>query len=230
MTGPDPAGVVHLASASVEVLAAASDSRLSAAEEQRLAGLSSPSRRRQFVAGRRLARSLLNEVFGAQDWVLSAAGGAPPRVENRPSLHLSLAHSADRVVCAVGDTPLGVDVEHPRSRRDLDGLIAMACDAQERKQLAALGPAARQDAFHALWTLKEAWFKSRARAGWGLAELLCANSRTCHDAQTANGWVWLGPSAVTALVAPPGITPLWHGTAPAARPSRWHTTGARPPG
>lgn len=227
MTGPDPAGVVHLACASVEALSAGSDSRLSAAEEQRLAGLSSPGRRRQFVAGRRLARWLLNEVFGPQDWTLSADSGAPPRVENRPSLHLSLAHSADRVVCALGDMPVGVDVEHLRCRRDLDGLIAMACDAQEQGRLAGLDPAARQDGFHALWTLKEAWFKCHAPVGSGVAELLSASSRTC-DAQTANGWVWLGPSAVTALVAPPGITPLWHGSAPAAQASRWRTTCGRP--
>ncbi len=83
-----------------------------------------------------------------------------PMLADRDGPQFSLSHSGPWAVCAVGQWPLGVDVERPRctmavARRFFHPL--------ELEELEALPPAERQDRLCRLWTGKEAFVKALGR-------------------------------------------------------------------
>ncbi|MFO1339614.1 MAG: 4'-phosphopantetheinyl transferase superfamily protein [Burkholderiaceae bacterium] len=145
---------------------------LSGPESERLAGITAPRRRLQFLAGHWVARRQLARCAGgrADEWALDAAAQGPPRVIGGP-VNLAtppvvgLSHSGPWVACAVAVSGLlGIDVECPRPGRDLDGLAEMVMHPDELAAWRGLPAAARGPGFYRLWTLKEAWLKSRAEA------------------------------------------------------------------
>lgn len=130
-------------------------------EQQRLRTMSSDRRREQFLAARWQARLLLARTFGGSpaDWPLTAAPDAPPSVMGRADLLLSISHSGDRAASAVALEPIGLDIEAPSRRRDIEGLAQLCCTADELALVR--GAADPQAEFYALWTAKEAWLKRR---------------------------------------------------------------------
>lgn len=98
--------------------------------------------------------------------VRTARPSGQPCLPDVPDLHLSISHSGNRVVCAVADVPVGIDLELPRRVRP--GLAARWFDANEQA-LIARDPTA----FFDLWMAKEAVLKE---IGCGLAHGLCAVS------------------------------------------------------
>lgn len=146
---------------------------LSAPELARLKSITATRRHRQFLAGRGLVRYCLAHRFGG-DWrqyALSAPDEGAPRVLACPvdlapaGLHFSLSHSADWLMCAVAQYPLGVDIEDVAARqRDTDALGDMIHGTHERTLIQSMKPAERRDFFYASWTLKEAWIKQASTA------------------------------------------------------------------
>jgi 4'-phosphopantetheinyl transferase len=160
------AGVVHLACAEVAALlrdAPGAMQWLSASEARRLAALKTERRRSQFLAARWQARGLLARVFGGSpgDWPLEAPPDAPPRLAQRADLFLSISHSGERTACAVAGAPVGLDLEQPRRRRDVAGLVALCCTPGEQALFAGLAASEGEALFYELWTVKEAWLKER---------------------------------------------------------------------
>ncbi|MCC2658524.1 MAG: 4-phosphopantetheinyl transferase [Panacagrimonas sp.] len=158
---------------------------LSADRRARLESMPDPAdRRRSLIAGRLLLR-------GTQDLALPV----------HAATHVSTAHCAGRVVCAVSrDTPLGVDVEpldaNPPGRTDL------YVNADERT-FAGDDP----QRLLWLWTRKEAVAKAASRRGLRLLGQIDVRS----DRTDCEGRSWLlrpldlGPGFVAhlACVAPP---------------------------
>lgn len=83
-----------------------------------------------------------------------------PYLPEYPDFHFSLSHSGIWAVCAVGEYPVGVDVEQVRELRR--GVAERWFSAEECALLAQLPP----DGFYQFWTLKEAAVKA---SGEGLA-------------------------------------------------------------
>jgi len=119
--------------------------------------------------GRAEARDLLaravGEAFGLTE--LPAMGrqpGGKPWFPGRPEIHFNLSHSAGLCLCAVGDAPVGVDVEvlAPRS----GGLARRALSEEEYRWYAGRG--GRLEDFYTLWTRKEALAKY---TGQGIADV-----------------------------------------------------------
>lgn len=134
---------------------------LTAQEQQRLALLRSDKRRDQFLAARWQARRLLASALGGSpaDWSLTAMPDAPPTIEGREDLHLSVSHSGDRAAAGVAPDPIGLDIEAPSRRRDIEGLAQLCCTPSE---VALMQAAADPEAeFYELWTAKESWLKRR---------------------------------------------------------------------
>lgn len=77
-------------------------------------------------------------------------------VTNEKNCFMSLSHSGRHVACALGDKPVGVDVQRicTISLR----VIGRICSQYELEQLQALNY--NQRAFQLIWTLKEAYFKA----------------------------------------------------------------------
>jgi 4'-phosphopantetheinyl transferase len=155
---------------------------LDAAERGRLERLRRPADRARFATGRRLARTALGGLLGVapEDVPLAVGpagrpqlgiagrGGAPASGSREPAggLDVSIAHAGAHVLVAVADggRRVGVDVEGgPGAPLPDVGLLGVVCTAAERAGLHALEPAARQDAFLALWTRKEAVLKADGR-------------------------------------------------------------------
>jgi 4'-phosphopantetheinyl transferase len=103
-------------------------------------------------------------VFAADEF------GKPSLVE-RPGVEFNLSHSGAWVVCAVGHTPVGVDVEKIRPVEP--GISHRFFSAAEDEQLRQADPAQRLERFFTLWTLKESYMKMK---GQGLAMPLNAFS------------------------------------------------------
>jgi len=180
---------------------------LTADEAARLQAMSLPARRRSFLAGHWLARRL------AADWLQAGIGrialhrhpdGRPQLLlDGAPTaLALSLSHSGEWLACAIADVPVGIDVELPRRRRDLDALARFAFAPEEAERLRQLPEPERSATFHTLWTLREARGK---RKGEGM---LPAQSRRISampgDAVHAEATSWSMLDGALALAVEAG--------------------------
>ena len=76
-------------------------------------------------------------VFAKNQW-------GKPCLANRDDVHFSLSHSGTWAVCALSDTPVGVDIERPRN---MDKVAKLFPDAKT------------DDDILRLWTAKEAYLK-----------------------------------------------------------------------
>jgi 4'-phosphopantetheinyl transferase len=176
-----------------------------ATELARLARMRNPLRRRQFVAGHRLARALAAQLAGnaPEAWDLIADAAGTPRlraVDGTASMHASLAHSGDWVGCALSPAPLGLDLETDARERDLDAVAAYAFAAEHAADVAARTGAAKAQAFYRWWTLAEAEGK---HAGHGLHPHRTRGLawRECRIDQ-AEGVTWRGDGFWLALWSP----------------------------
>lgn len=80
----------------------------------------------------------------------------------RPSIagdarHISISHSGDTVAVAVGDEPVGIDIEEMRPVEEK--LIHYVCTPAERDYVCAATGDERTRRFFSVWTAKEALFK-----------------------------------------------------------------------
>lgn len=201
---------LHVRTASVSALQArapAGNAWLSPSEQVRLAGLAAPHRRAQFIAGRLLARHLIAEVRGGtlSDWSVEGSEGRAPIVAGHGDLCLSIAHSGDAVVCALGNVPLGVDIEvcTDRSRGSLLEAIT------KPEELAGLCGIADNTLPQLVWTLKEAWIKC---SGVELFGTMLGHGAQAWPAQraAANACTWQQQSAVVALVVHGQLPEVYH--------------------
>lgn len=108
-------------------------------------------------------------------------------------LAFSLSHAGHYAVCAVGASPLGVDIESPRCTM---ALAERQFHAQELSFLHTLSEAEQPDALLRLWTAKEAFLKAIGRglslpldafsvelspSGAQLCQTLCPSSLLLHE-------------------------------------------------
>ncbi|MBE6692613.1 MAG: 4'-phosphopantetheinyl transferase superfamily protein [Ruminococcaceae bacterium] len=119
--------------------------------------------RKRSVLGEYLARKGISAQVGIpeKDIKILRTENGKPFCDNS-DMHFSIAHSGDNVVCAVDDSPVGIDVEVIRpldlritkfacTERDLD-FINTASTQTEKELL-----------FFKLWTAKEAFIKFHGR-------------------------------------------------------------------
>ena len=104
-----------------------------------------------------LERALTDRGLEQMPAVERAPGGKP-YFPDRPGLCFSLSHSGPWALCALGDGPVGADVEAVRPRREA---LLRALSAQELAWFRGRG--SRWEDFYTLWTLKEALAKQDGR-------------------------------------------------------------------
>lgn len=226
------AGPVWLQTARVGPLAAQAEAApagwLSEPEQRRLGRITSPARRAQFLAGRLLARRLLATAHGGDappGCSLSAPDEGPPRLQDaqgRPlGWQVALSHSGDHVACALARVPVGLDLEAPARRRDVQALARLVCTAGEQSRLDALDEPARERHFYCIWTLKEAWFKQRGR-GLSPHGLALLHTAPRAGAATDSARVWQGGGLTLALTSDAAIRPQWaSGSGPPGPAASW---------
>lgn len=81
-----------------------------------------------------------------------------PYIVTHSNIHFNLSHSGSWVLCAVGDVPLGIDVEIIKDK-DLD-ISGRIYTKEENDFLFAKPPEDRINTFYKFWTLKESYVKN----------------------------------------------------------------------
>jgi 4'-phosphopantetheinyl transferase len=137
---------------------------LDASELQRLAHFVRPARRRQYLAGRALARQALGRLLGLaprEVRLLDRSGAAPLlALPGYEQVGFSISHSGAWVGCAVNRTSqVGFDIEVLDPSRDIDALAVQVFDQQTCAWLLARPEAQRVRDFYRLWSEAEARFK-----------------------------------------------------------------------
>ncbi len=80
-----------------------------------------------------------------------------PVLATSDSHHFNVSHSGQWVACAVGDQPVGIDIERKLRRNlEFDGLFTL----EEMNYLESGGRGALWRRFYRLWTLKESYLKA----------------------------------------------------------------------
>lgn len=74
-----------------------------------------------------------------------------PFLKDQPHIHFSLSHSGPWAVCAIGNAPLGVDVEQPRCTMEIARRFFRKDELPETED---------KDFLLRLWTAKEAFVKA----------------------------------------------------------------------
>lgn len=112
--------------------------------------------KRQCVAAYRLLQKALLEEYGIQglpQFIYNQQG--KPLLEGHPEIHFSLSHCREAVACAVGDEPVGIDIETVDHYSEEVATRVMS--EEEMRQIKASPDCAQE--FTRLWTMKESLFK-----------------------------------------------------------------------
>lgn len=132
-----------------------------------------------------LLASLLLEEKGVEPLPpMARQPGGKPWFPSRPELHFSVSHSGALSFCALGEAPVGADIERLRPRSE--GLPRYALSDGEYAWYEGRG--GRWEDFYTLWTLKEA----RAKC-------------------TGEGIFHTSPRRLSVPLLRPGETALWEG-------------------
>ncbi|MDQ3678185.1 MAG: 4'-phosphopantetheinyl transferase superfamily protein [Actinomycetota bacterium] len=186
----------------------------SAGEHARAARMPIAGRRRDFLVGRGIVRSVLGAYLGISPGRIEIAAGVhgKPFVDARDAPAFNVSHSHGLAVLAVtAGFDVGIDLERVDPSLDVVAIARWLASPEESAHLPSLGDAASATAFLRLWTRKEA----RAKAGGagfsaGLGELSAPSpgsaspswdgTRTIVDIDPAPGYV--GALAYDAPPAP----------------------------
>ena len=124
---------------------------------KRMENIAGEEDRKRTIAGEILARQMLGKRLGvpAEEVPLQWEEEGKPTVEGN-ALYCSISHSGPFVVCAVAETPIGVDVEVIRGAEEK--FIRRTCSDREMEYI-HYGDAGCFRRFWECWTAKEALFK-----------------------------------------------------------------------
>lgn len=158
---------------------------VTAADRERCAAAAHPRRRAEYLAGRALLRHALEQFTGCggHSHELRATPEGKPECVAGPAI--SLSHSGDIVVCAVGSGgAIGVDVETRKPRTPAATVAAQYFSLFEASWIQR-DPDRR---FQMLWVLKEAYLKALGvgLAG-GLGSLECRIEPPAIEARVGAG-------------------------------------------
>ncbi|HET7291827.1 MAG TPA: 4'-phosphopantetheinyl transferase superfamily protein [Vicinamibacteria bacterium] len=157
---------VEVVEASLEDVLSSLDAHtlLDGDERARAARFRNAEARDRFLAGRGLLRALLGERLGRPPGAVRLrleANGRPVLADPDARVRFSVSHAGDRVVVALADRDVGVDIERLRPLPDALDLARRFFAAGEVAVLASEPLDRRADVFLVLWTRKEALLKAR---------------------------------------------------------------------
>jgi 4'-phosphopantetheinyl transferase len=183
---------------------------LTPAERERARRYVHEADRLRCLYGRAAMRLALGQHLGTNPATipLSLEDNRPPRILDTCNTGISLSHSGDWIMVGLREGPVGVDVEQRRPLPDLVELARSVFHPAEMEIVLTARGDARQQAFFALWSAKEAYLKG---IGMGLgrepAEIAVplAGGRVC-DPQVEQAWfvqpVTIADDHAAAVAAP----------------------------
>lgn len=144
---------------------------LSAAEKDHADTIRNPAVKSRFICTRITLRRILAHYcsIDAEQLVFCLNRYGKPYLKGQPWF-FNLSHSDEKLVIAVSETEIGVDIELCRQRKNLADLTRHCFAAEEIAYWNGLPDAQKTRAFYQFWTAKEAFVKATGR---GLALGLC---------------------------------------------------------
>ncbi len=122
-----------------------------------------------------LQRSL--SLCGIADAVIDRDEYGKPFLRNYPEMHFNLSHSGNMVMCVIGDTPIGCDVQEMSNAVD-ERIAERYFSKTEQAAFLAAQENKRRRLFFRLWTLKESFLKA---TGYGIRVPLSSFSIDLRD-------------------------------------------------
>jgi len=150
---------------------------LSAEEQQRAPRFKFDRHRDRFVMARGNLRVILSqylEGIAPADIQFVYTDRGKPILANSHCLQFNLSHAHQHAIYAISLTPVGIDLEYPRSLPDLLSLAQRFFTPEEYQILSTLSSSDQQQLFFQIWTLKEAYLKA---TGEGLTKLAAAQTK-----------------------------------------------------
>ena len=127
--------------------------KLSARGLRRADTMRSAAGRNATITAELLLQKVARERIGRRI-ELSEGSFGKPFAKDLPDIHFNLSHSGEYAVCAVGDSPVGVDIQQ---------IVPLKADIASRffssQEQAYVRGAGRREAFFDIWVLKEAYVK-----------------------------------------------------------------------
>lgn len=118
------------------------------------------------------ARQLLDKALKIQypeicePALLERDSKGKPFLLNHSRIHINLSHSGGYVACAIGEKPVGIDIECWKKRRRQE-LVIKKLHPEEQKVFQRAEEAQKAIVFHELWVLKESFIKAEG-SGLGI--------------------------------------------------------------
>ena len=132
-------------------------------ERARLEKFTRTGRRKQYLVSRAMIRAALSRFYALplSYWHLHENKDAPPKISNTPEqpLYISLSHSADCIMLAISQQPVGIDVENISGDRPLTEIAKRVFTPEQQAALSAMPSEQAVLHFYNLWTRKEALVK-----------------------------------------------------------------------
>jgi 4'-phosphopantetheinyl transferase len=161
---PAPPGADGLDLWRIDLRAGCIGEALSPAESAQAGRFAFARDRAAYVAAHDGLRRILARYLGCSPRSLAFTVGehGKPALADEPALRFNLTHADDAALVAVASArAVGVDIEPVRAIADRDAVAAQHFSAAECAAIEAAPPEARDDAFYAVWTRKEAFIKCR---------------------------------------------------------------------
>jgi 4'-phosphopantetheinyl transferase len=177
---------------------------LSPIETTRYLAINSKTRKRQYLAGHLLIRTLANNVSAANNtaWDFRFSSTNQPilysNTHNSNHLYVSISHSNELVAAAISNTAIGIDIETYAKQRDYLSIANFVFSPEELDILKKCPTESLKDYFYLYWTLKESIGK---QAGRGLKprKSRCETSQRLPENAVAHMHSWECMRYVVAL-------------------------------
>lgn len=112
-----------------------------------------PDDKKRTLAGRFLLKKIIKESYGRENFALSYNKNGKPLLD---FCFFNIAHSGDFAVCAVSDSPIGVDIECVgRFKKRKKYMLFTALESEY------INKEDGESRFYTLWTRKEAYLKAK---------------------------------------------------------------------
>ncbi|QSX32547.1 4'-phosphopantetheinyl transferase superfamily protein [Shewanella avicenniae] len=140
--------------------------QLPPAELNRINQFSQPARQAVALQSRYWLRHYLSQwaELPLSDWQFELGQQGKPQLvatqQQQYALHFNMSHSRDYLAIAISSrTSVGVDVEQPKSRRNVAEIAQHYFSTEEQQFLASLQSEQQPAMFYRMWVLKEAVLK-----------------------------------------------------------------------
>ncbi|WP_081645892.1 4'-phosphopantetheinyl transferase superfamily protein [Litchfieldella anticariensis] len=132
----------------------------------------------------------------------SPRGSGPPKHPALPSpWQASLSHRDGRVIAGLAPLPIGIDLEHTRTRhaRRLAALIDLLPEHEVRRSILLASDS--QAAFYRAWTLHEALYKLSSLQGEAPSSVFATRLQRLAPRGDAHAWLWQTPNWTLAVTS-----------------------------